>query len=354
MAGWNSSPGNSARSSEVSVTQRLFQTRLQRSLAFTEIGFGAAPIGNMGAPISDAQAVDCVHAALNRGVGYVDVAPFYGHGLSESRVGEALRGRDDVLLSTKVGRLLEPCAPGDQDSGIYKDTPAVRVRFAYDYDGVMRSYESSLARLQRRIDILLVHDIAADTHGSPEAAELKLRELIDGGGWRALDELRRAGEIQAIGAGVNVTQACMRLLDLADPDLFLLAGRYTLLDQQALDDLLPRCLEREVGVIVGGPFNSGILATGPVEGAWYDYAPASTEILQRAAALQAICQAHDVPLAAAALRFPLLHPAVLSVIPGAKTGDEVDRNLALASHLIPPALWSDLKTAGLIREDAPC
>lgn len=336
------------------ITTRGLRTALGRILTFTEFGFGAAPIGNMGAPITDHQAIACARTALDRGVGYVDVAPLYGHGLSEQRIGAALRGRENVLLSTKVGRLLEPCAPGDEDSGIYKATPHVRVRYAYDYDGVMRSFEDSLIRLVHGIDILFVHDIDAATHGSVEASEARFRELIDGGGWKALDELRRCGDVQAIGAGANDRASCLRLMELADPDVFLLAGRYTLLDQCALDDLLPRCEAKGVGVVIGGPFNSGILATGPVDGAWYDYGPAPAHILERTRRIAAICAAHGAPLAAAALRFPLLHPAVCSVIPGAKTSDEVVRNLTLANLTLPAALWADLRTAGLIHEDAPC
>jgi D-threo-aldose 1-dehydrogenase len=336
------------------MPRRALRTALERTLSFTEIGFGAAPIGNMGAPITDFQAIACVRTALDSGVGYVDVAPLYGHGLSEQRIGAALRGRENVLLSTKVGRLLEPCTPGEEDSGIYKAVPHVRVRYAYDYDGIMRSFEDSLIRLVHGIDILFVHDIDAATHGSAEASEARFRELIDDGGWKALDELRRCGDVQAIGAGANDTASCLRLTQLADPDVFLLAGRYTLLDQCALDDLLPRCEARGIGVVIGGPFNSGILATGPVAGAWYDYGPAPEHILERVRRIEAICATHGVPLAAAALRFPLLHPAVQSVIPGAKTRDEVARNLALADLAIPATLWADLRTAGLIHEDAPC
>lgn len=346
--------GGETTETKAAIPMRALRTALGRTLSFTEFGFGAAPIGNMGAPITDHQAIACARTALDGGVGYIDVAPLYGHGLSEQRIGAALRGRDNVLLSTKVGRLLEPCAPGEEDSGIYTATPHVRVRYAYDYDGVMRSFEDSLIRLVHGIDILFVHDIDAATHGSGEASEARFRELIDGGGWKALDELRRCGDVQAIGAGANDTASCLRLIELADPDVFLLAGRYTLLDQCALADLLPRCEARGIGVVIGGPFNSGILATGPVEGAWYDYGPAPARILERVGRMESICAAHGVPLAAAALRFPLLHPVVRSVIPGAKTGGEVARNLALARLTIPAALWVDLRTAGLIHEDAPC
>ncbi len=331
-----------------------FVTRYGAHIDMTRIGFGAAPIGNMARAISDADAIATVTAALDFGLRHVDVAPLYGHGLAELRVGAALQGRTNVTLSTKVGRLLVPCAPGAQDGGIYVDLPDMGVVFDYSYDGVMRSYEASLARLRRRIDILYVHDVDASAHGSAASADARITELIDGGGWRALEELRRAGDVRAVGAGVNEVGACLRLLDVADPDLFLLAGRYTLLDQRALDALLPRCLADGVGIVIGGPFNSGILATGAVPDAWYDYAPASAAIFERTRAIERVCAAHSVPLAAAALAFPLLHPAIVSVIPGGRTPDEVRRNVDLLDHPIPPALWRDLAGEGLMHPGAPC
>jgi D-threo-aldose 1-dehydrogenase len=335
---------------------RTLTTRAGRTLAFTAFGFGAAPIGNMHRVLSEAEAEATVRQAWGLGLRYFDTAPLYGHGLSEQRVGAALKGepRDDFLLSTKVGRLLQPCAPGDEDSGIFLGVPSVKVAYDYSYDGVMRSHEASLKRLGLdRVDNLYVHDIDAMTHGSRQAAEARTRELIDQGGWRALDELRAAGDIAAIGAGVNEWEPCARLLELADPDIFLLAGRYTLLEQEALTSLLPACAERGVGVVVGGPFNSGILATGPVPGAVYNYAPAPEPILRRAAAIEAVCARHGVSLAQAALEFPLGHPAVVSVIPGGQTPDQVAQNLALLKTPIPARLWADLKAAGLLRPDAP-
>ncbi|WNO52419.1 aldo/keto reductase [Stakelama saccharophila] len=324
------------------------------ALSLSEIGFGAAPIGNMGEPIADADAVAAVTAALDGGVTYVDVAPLYGHGLSERRVGAAIERRHEVVLSTKVGRLLEPCAPGEQNSGIYKDVPPVRVRFAYDHDSIKRSLAESRERIGRPVDIVYVHDVDVPTHGSQDAADARIRELIDGGGWRALTELRAAGEIKAIGVGVNDRFACLRMLDEADPDLFLVAGRYTLLDQSSLDDLLPRCAARGVSIVIGGPYNSGILATGPVEGAWYDYAPASEEVRSRTARIAQVCAAHGVPLPVAALAFPLRHPSVVSVIPGGRDADQVRRNLDCYRTRVPDALWEDLKHEQLIRDDAPC
>jgi D-threo-aldose 1-dehydrogenase len=340
----------------VRLPTRTLTTQAGRTLDFSAVGFGAAPIGNMNRVLSEADAEATVRQAWTLGLRYFDTAPLYGHGLSEQRVGAALKGepRDSFLLSTKVGRLLEPCAPGDQDSGIYLDVPPVRIAYDYSYDGVMRSYASSLARLGLdRVDILYVHDIDAMTHGSAEAAEARTRELIDRGGWRALDELRAAGDVAAIGAGVNEWEPCARLLELADPDIFLLAGRYTLLEQEALATLLPACSARGVGVVVGGPFNSGVLATGPIAGAIYNYAPAPELILRRTAEIEAICRRHGVKLPQAALQFPLGHSSVVSVIPGGQTPDQVAQNLALLNAPIPDTLWADLKAAGLMRPDAP-
>jgi D-threo-aldose 1-dehydrogenase len=335
---------------------RTLTTRAGRALTFSAFGFGAAPIGNMNRVLSEAEAEATVRAAWTAGLRYFDTAPLYGHGLSEQRVGAVLKGepRDVFLLSTKVGRLLEPCAPGEEDSGIYQGVPPVKVAYDYSYDGVMRSHEASLRRLGLdRVDILYVHDIDAMTHGSRGGAEARTRELIDQGGWRALDELRAAGDVAAIGAGVNEWEPCARLLELADPDIFLLAGRYTLLEQEALETLLPACAARGVGVVVGGPFNSGVLATGPVPGAIYNYAPAPEAILRRTAEIEAVCARHGVRLAQAALAFPLGHPSVVSVIPGGQTPDQVAQNLALLNAPIPDRLWADLKAAGLMRPDAP-
>jgi len=335
---------------------RTLTTRAGRALSFTSLGFGGAPLGNMHRVLDETQAQATVRAAWSLGLRFFDTAPLYGHGLSERRIGDALRGedRDAFLLSTKVGRLLEPCSPGDEDSGIFLDTPHSRVVYDYSYGAVMRSFEASLERLGLdRIDVLLVHDIDAATHGSQERSEHHIRALVDGGGWRALDELRGAGVVSAIGAGLNEWELSERLLGLVDPDLFLLAGRYTLLEQTALESFLPACSARGVGVIIGGPFNSGVLATGPVLGAMYNYALAPPWVLDRAKALQTLCRRHGVNLAQAALQFPLGHPAVVCVIPGGQTPGEVERNVEMLGRPVPAALWSDLKAAGLLRADAP-
>ena len=224
------------------------------------------------------------------------------------------------------------------------------MKFDYSYDGVMRSFEASLSRLGfDRVDVLFVHDVDARTHGGRAQSEIRMRELIDLGGWRALAELRSSGAVAAIGAGVNEWEPCARLLELTDPDLFLLAGRYTLLEQAPLQELFPQCVARGVGVVIGGPFNSGILAGQST----YDYAAAPPDILARVRALHAICRGHDIPLAQAALRFPLAHPSVVSLIAGAQTKSEVSDNAAMMGVATPVALWDDLKRNNLLEPDAP-
>jgi D-threo-aldose 1-dehydrogenase len=258
------------------------------------------------------------------------------------------------VISTKIGRLLEDCAPEDVPAYNFYDTPNRTFRYDYTYDGVMRSHEASLARLQQdRIDILLVHDIDVFTHGTAEASDRYIRELFDRGGYRALEELRAGGIVKAIGGGLNEWQACEKLLGLGDFDCFLLAGRYTLLEQEALDSFLPLCERRDVGIILGGPFNSGILATGPLPDARYNYAPAPPDILARVTRIEAVCLAHGVKLIEAALQFVLGHPAVKTVIPGANSPEQVRANMRLLHARIPPALWADLKSEGLLRADAP-
>jgi D-threo-aldose 1-dehydrogenase len=322
----------------------------------TRMGFGGAPLGNLYARVGEADAQGALQAAYDSGIRYFDTAPLYGLGISEQRFGRAIAsfGRSGVVLSTKVGRLLVDCAPDEVTPEAFVDVPQKRIAYDYTYDGVMRSHEASLARLGvESVDILLVHDVDVFTHHSRAASDAKVRELFDGGGYRALEELRAAGQVKAIGAGVNEWQVCETLLGLGDFDTFLLAGRYTLLEQEALGSFLPLCAARDVGIILGGPYNSGILATGPVEGARYNYSLASPVVLDRVRRIEAVCAAHGVRLIEAALQFPMGHPAVKTVIPGAVSAGEVETNAALFSREIPPGLWSDLKSAGLIRQDAP-
>jgi D-threo-aldose 1-dehydrogenase len=320
------------------------------------MGFGAAPLGNLYQKVTDSDAQAALQAAFDAGIRYFDTAPQYGLGRSEERVGTALSrfGRDHVQLSTKVGRLLIDCVPEEVTPEAFVDVPQKRIVFDYSYDGVMRSYESSRARLGiNHADILLVHDVCAFSQGSQELSDQRVRELFDLGGYRALSELRDAGEIAAIGAGVNEWQVCQKLLELADFDGFLLAGRYTLLEQEALETFLPLCEQRDVGIILGGPYNSGILATGAVPGAKYNYDAAPPDIIDRVNRISAVCASHNTALIAAALQFVLGHPSIKTVIPGAANAAEVTTNVALLEQPIPAQLWTDLQSEDLIHPNAP-
>ena len=251
--------------------------RTARPLDVTRLGFGGAPLGNLYRKISEEDAQATLRAAHACGVRLFDTAPYYGLGRSEERFGTAIEsfGRETIVLSTKIGRLLVDGPVDETTKGLFVDAPEKQVVFDYTYDGVMRSHDASLERLGvDAIDILLIHDVDVWTHGSQAAADEKVRELFDGGGYRALEELKAAGRIAAFGAGVNEWQACEALLGHADFDCFLLAGRYTLIEQEALTSFLPTCVARDVGIILGGPYNSGILATGSVEGARFNYQPA--------------------------------------------------------------------------------
>ncbi|MCR9150512.1 MAG: aldo/keto reductase [Rhodobacteraceae bacterium] len=326
-------------------------------LTFTEIGFGAAPLGNLYRAIPEDEAQAVLDAAWDGGLRYFDTAPLYGFGLSETRLNHFLRGkpREAYVLSTKVGRLLRGCAAGENPDGAGKwfDVPARKEVYDYGYDGVMRSVEASLERLGvDRIDILYAHDLDVFNHGSPEALTARLEELMTGG-YRALLQLRETGVIRAFGAGVNEWQPCQWLAERGDFDLFLLAGRYTLLEQEALDSFLPLAERKGIGIVIGGPYNSGVLATGARPGAFYNYDPAPDWVLDKVGRIEAVCARHGVRLVDAAFRFPLLHPAVVSVIPGGQGRAEMESNLAAAAARMPAALWADLKAEGLMRADAP-
>ena len=339
----------------VSQTE-LLNNRTARPVPLTRMGFGGAPLGNLYRKVTDEDAQAALQAAFDAGIRFFDTAPQYGLGRSEQRFGEAIArfGRNNIQLSTKIGRLLLDCAHHEVTPEAFVDVPQKRIVFDYTYDGVMRSYEASRQRIGvANADILLVHDVCVFSQGSQEMSDAKVRELFDGGGYKAMDELRDAGEIAAIGAGVNEWQVCEKLLGLGDFDGFLLAGRYTLLEQDALDSFLPLCEKRDVGIILGGPYNSGILATGAVPGAKYNYADAPTEVLDRVRQIETVCTAHNTPLIAAALQFVLGHRCVKTVIPGAVSAAEVQANVDLLDRDIPPGLWSDLQSAGLIRPDAP-
>lgn len=325
-------------------------------LTFTELGFGTAPLGNLYRAISDAEAASILAYAWQNGVRYFDTAPLYGLGLSETRLNPFLRGkdRDSYVLSSKVGRLLKAVPPEKRDGfGKWFDVPARVEVYDYSYDGVMRSFEFSLERLGvDRIDILYAHDLDLQVTGSRDILDARLAQLMDGG-YRALIELRDQGVIKAIGAGLNMWEPCQWLAERGDFDLFLLAGRYTLLEQEALSSFLPLCERRGIGVVIGGPYNSGILATGARDGAHYNYEIAPPPVLDKVARIEAVCARHGVRLVDAALRFPLGHSSVVSVIPGGQSLSEMESNRTAAAAGIPAALWADLKSEGLLRTDAP-
>lgn len=321
----------------------------------TIMGFGGAPLGNMYQAFSDTQARATVEACHAAGIRYFDTAPLYGFGLSEHRLGEALRGkgREELVLSTKVGRLLEPGDPASLDHGQFKEALPFAQVYDYSYDGVMRSLEDSLQRLGTwRVDILLVHDLDVWTHGSEEARRARVEEFM-AGGYRAMVALREQGVVRAIGAGVNETAACQDLAERGDFDCFLLAGRYTLLEQAPLDAFLPLCEQRNIALIIGGAYNTGILATGAIPGAYFQYAPAPPEIMERVRQIEVICNRYRVRLPTAALQFPLGHPAVATVIPGTRAPAEVAQNIEIFTPDIPADFWAELKHEGLLRADAP-
>ncbi len=323
-------------------------------LELTTLGFGSTGLGNLYRANTEDDALGAVQTAYDVGIRYFDTAPLYGFGLAEHRLGTALRriGADDVLVSTKVGWVLKPRHAGGRQIGEFDRPAPFLPNTDYSYDGVMRSFEDSLHRLNiDHIDILLVHDADRRNHGEAGYRQ-RFAEVMEGA-YRALLALREQKLIRAFGAGVNEWEACEDFANAGDFDCFLLASRYTLLEQEALTSFLPLCEQRGIGIILGGPYNSGILATGPVAGATYEYAPAPPAILERVGRIQAVCARHGVPLPAAALQFPLLHPAITTVIPGARSPAEVRHNLDLLAHPIPPALWQDLRLEGLIRPDAP-
>ena len=335
----------------------IARRRLGRSaLEVNAIGMGCAPLGELFVRVDDAAAQATLQAAWDGGVRYFDTAPEYGFGLSEHRVGQFLRQRprSEFVLSTKVGRLLQ--APPDLSKyrkAFWTGGLDFEFRFDYGYDAVMRSVEDSYQRLGlNRVDVLLIHDLDVFTHGSQLQVDAYLNQLLTGG-WRALSELRSSGVVGAIGAGLNDAGMVLRLLESTDLDFILLAMRYTLLEHDTLDVEIPRCAEKGVGLVIGGVFNSGITATGPVPGAYYNYAPATAEIIQRVNMIEAVCRRHGVALSAAALKFPLGHPSVAAVIPGALSAAQVASNLAHFQQAIPADFWTELKSLGLIRPDAP-
>ncbi len=326
------------------------------NISVSTLGLGTAPLGDLWDVVNEAEAGALLNDAWDGGVRYFDTSPWYGKGQAEHRVGRAFyrKPRNEFVISSKIGRLLRrPLKPGPFEHGEWLGGLEFDAVFDYSYDGVMRSFEDSLQRLGiNRIDVLLIHDL--DTwHFKTEAKVGPYMNQLYTSGWRALEALRDQGVIKGIGAGFNTMGTIPRYLDLFDMDFFLIAMRYTLLEQDVLDYEFERCAERGVGIVVGGTYNSGILATGAAPNAMHNYEPASPEILERVRRMEAVCQRHGVPLAAAALQFPLGHPIVASVIPGAITRAQVAQNLAAFRHPIPADLWAELKHEKLLRADAP-
>ena len=310
------------------------------------LGLGGAPLGGNFADLEYGQAAELIQAAKDAGIGYFDTAPWYGFGRSERVMGDLLRGTDYVL-SDKVGRLLAPGAvENPMDFGMIDPLP-FHVVYDYGYEGIMRAYEDNLQRLGlERIDILLAHDIGAFQHGEENTRHFK--DLAEGG-YRAMDELRRNGHVRAIGLGVNENEVCQDALGIGDWDVFLLAGRYTLLEQTPLDSLFPACEAAGTTIICGGPFNSGILVGREM----WNYAKAPEEVVAKARALGDVADEFGIPLAAAALQFPLGHDIVTSVIPGPRSKAELDQIIGWFETAIPGEFWDTLKSRGLIHEAAP-
>jgi D-threo-aldose 1-dehydrogenase len=306
---------------------------------------GTAGIGNLYTPVAPDAARATVAAAWAAGIRYFDTAPHYGFGLAERRLGEGLAELDparEAIVSTKVGRLLTPTRSTARERHGFVDADPFEPVFDYGRDAVLRSHEESLARLKReRVDILLAHDLGELTHGADSA--LHMRAFLNTG-YAAMRELKDQGAIDAIGIGVNEVEVCLHLLERVELDVILLAGRYTLLDRRAANELLPLCLERGARVIVGGPYNSGILAqpTAIQREPRYDYEAPPVSVLARAAALERVCEAHDVSLGAAALQFPLRHPAVATVIPGLVGEAQVRQTIERMAAEIPDSLWLEL------------
>ncbi|PBC36633.1 pyridoxal 4-dehydrogenase [Rhodococcus sp. ACS1] len=333
---------------------KITDTRqLDRSgLSLGVMSFDGAPIGNVLGRVTDDEAHELISSAWDLGARYFDSAPLYGNGLGEYRLGHGLRerDRDSYVLSTKVGRVISPSSLSSRRASCM-DTAPLEPSFDYSYDGVMRSVEQSLHRmLTDRFDILFIHDCDRHTHGhdQPEIFRQALSSA-----YPALESLRSQGVVKALGFATNEVDVCHSALKNTDADCFLLSGRYTLLEQESLDDLLPACQEACIGLILGGVYNSGILATGPVKGATFNDAPVPPAVRKKTARIQKICSDHNVPLRAVALQFAIAHPAVASVCVRAGNQQEQQFDAELFEYDIPTELWADLRAAELIRADAP-
>ncbi len=324
------------------------------SLSVPPIGMGTVALGELYEPVSEQHSRAALEAAWDGGIRFYDTAPWYGRGLSEHRTGGFLRTqtRSEFVVTTKIGRYFRrPDDPTTFDRAPWGGGLYMEMVYDYSYDGVMRSYEQSLLRLGLdTVDALLIHDPDPVNHGEHHAARMK--DMAESG-IRALQELKSTGHIKAIGMGLNATESLTTLASLVPLDFCIVAMPYTLLDQSSLGTGMQRCIDNNISVVVGAPFASGILATGPVPGTRYRYEVASDEILETVRQIEVVCRAHGVSLQAVALQFPLAHPAVVSVIPGMARPTEVVQNIAAIQEDVPPALWSDLKSEGLIDAAAP-
>jgi len=315
-------------------------------LKVTRLGFGSVPLAGLYKDISEDQADATVRRALDLGINYFDTAPIYGFGKGEVRLGRQLaqRDRDSIVVATKVGYTLVPDT-GTRDEKVFHrfdNVPSLRPIFDYSYDGIMKTFEGSLERLNlSRVDILNIHD--PDDHWR-EAIEIA---------YPALHRLRAEGVVRAIGVGMNQAEMLARFARDGDFDCLLVAGRYTLIDHTALNDLLPICQSKHISVIIGGPYNSGILATGAQPGATYNYVDAPPAVMEKVAAIQNVCERHDVSLPAAALQFCMAHPAVAAIIPGARSASEVEQNVELLKRFIPNDFWDELRHLDLLPAEAP-
>ncbi|MCG2629705.1 aldo/keto reductase [Bradyrhizobium sp. WYCCWR 13023] len=319
------------------------RTQLAHGLDVTSIGLGSAPLGGLFSAVSDADAEATVAKAWSLGVRFFDTAPLYGFGLAEERLGAFLRQqpRESYAISTKVGRLLRTPDSTTVEDDHFKDAPALRPKFDFSYDGVMRSVEESLDRLGLdRVDVLLVHD--PDDH----------YDAAVNGAFRALMRLRDDGTVKAIGSGMNQCEMLTRFAEAVPVDCFLLAGRYTLLDQGALDALFPVCAAKNIGILLGGIYNSGILAN-PHTGAKFNYEDAGAALVSRAIELDQLCRKHGTELKAAALQFCMAHPAVTVAVMGARNASEVADNIAMSERAVPQAFWQELRAKNLVDARAP-
>ncbi len=324
------------------------------TLQLPPFGFGTAHLGGMYQRVSGELAHATMAAAWDAGVRFYDSAPWYGRGLCEHRAGDFLidMPRHEFIVTTKVGRYFKrPTSPSSFDKTPWGGGLAMEVVWDYGYGGVMRAYEQSLLRLGLdTVDALFIHDPEPGAHGEHHAA--RMRDMATGG-IKALEELKASGQIKAIGMGMNAAESLVNIAPLVPLDFCIVAMPYTLLDQGSLSTGMQRCIEEGISVVIGAPYASGILATGPIEGARYAYGFADEATKARARAIQAVAARHGVSLQAAALQFPLAHPAVVSVIPGGVKPEEVTANARYVTEVIPVDFWAELKAEGLIVADAP-